>query len=150
MAEEYNGMRGWQAFQAKAADARIAEENKAILAKLRANEALAAEPAPQPVSNAPAVAAPSQGPTAPPSASMPNQGVPTGTTPADPTSYWSSKAPQLQVGVTDPAPSMQYDLSHLQKQPLQSAAEKFGGATETSRALRSGIGQRYSGGGQNG
>lgn len=94
-----------------------------------------------------------EGPVVPeaPAATVPNAD---GTVTAPPmipiTSPWSNKAPQLQVGVANPAGPAEFDYSHLQQQPLKSAAEKFGGATETSRALRSGVGERYGGGRQYG
>lgn len=169
--DKYNGMlkKDARALRDDWVKTYTADMNQAYLDKLRGN-------IPPPVVNAPAVAAPSQGPSTP---SAPPPAIPTAPTPSQPqggvvpeapaaiipdsngqvtgppqsipiTSPWSNKAPQLQVGVTDPAAPVQYDYSHLQKQPLKSAAEQFSGATEASRALRAGVGSRYSGGGQNG
>ena len=75
-----------------------------------------------------------------------NQNMVAGDTPMD-TGYsrWSQMAPQLEVQA-QAAPLATYDTSHLQgREARKGAGALYGGATETARALRSGVGDKYSG-----
>ena len=75
-----------------------------------------------------------------------NQNMVAGDTPMDTGySHWSQMAPQLEVQA-QAAPLATYDTSHLQgREARKGAGALYGGATETARALRSGVGDKYSG-----
>ena len=120
-------------------------------------------PPPQPMAPPPQpMAPPPQQPMAPPPQPMApppidpnyqaqapnqnNQNMVAGDTPMDTGySHWSQMAPQLEVQA-QAAPLATYDTSHLQgREARKGAGALYGGATETARALRSGVGDKYSG-----